>query len=128
MRNEESHAARSRMLDPKVRETRQWAMWLHLSLLAGYLIPVAGLVTPIVIWQVKKEELPGLDRHGREAVNWMLSYLIYGAGAAVLSFLLFGIPLLLLLGLLGIVLPVVAAIKASGGECWRYPLAIRFFD
>src|SRR6187431_2675255 len=43
---------------------RQWAMFLHLSMLAGYLVPFAGLVAPVVIWQIKKSEMPGIDVHG----------------------------------------------------------------
>ena len=38
------------------RETRQWALLQHLSMLAGYAVPLAGLVAPIVIWQIKKNE------------------------------------------------------------------------
>ena len=64
--------------DNKEHDTRQWAMFLHFSLLAGYAVPMAGLIAPIVIWQVKKEELPGLDMHGKIALNWIVSYLIYG--------------------------------------------------
>ena len=49
------------------QEARQWAMFLHLSQLAGYVIPLLGLITPIVIWQVKKEQYPVLDEHGKGA-------------------------------------------------------------
>src|SRR5947207_2717362 len=47
------------------QQTRQWAMVLHLSQFAGYAVPLAGLIAPIVIWQVKKNELPGIDAHGK---------------------------------------------------------------
>ena len=40
---------------------KQWGLFLHLSLLAGFLVPLGGLVVPIVIWQMKKQEIPGLD-------------------------------------------------------------------
>lgn len=55
------------------QQTRQWAMFLHFSILAGFLFPLAGLVAPIVIWQLKKTELPGIDVHGKVVVNWILS-------------------------------------------------------
>jgi uncharacterized Tic20 family protein len=108
-------------------ETRLWGMILHLSVLAGHLIPYAGLVAPIVIWQLKKNELPGVDVHGKNAVNWIISFVIYSAVCFVLFFVLIGIPMLAVLGVLGIVFPVVAAIKANNGEYWKYPLAIPFF-
>ena len=45
------------------QQTRRWGLFVHLSVLAGFLVPLAGLVVPIVIWQLKKAELPGIDAH-----------------------------------------------------------------
>src|SRR5712691_916577 len=59
------------------QQTRQWALFLHLSLLAGFLVPFAGLIAPIVIWQLKKADLPGLDVHGKNALNWIISTILY---------------------------------------------------
>jgi len=108
------------------REVRQWAMFLHLSLLAGYLVPLAGLVAPIVIWQLKKAEMPELDVHGKIVVNWLISYVSYGIASLFLACVLIGIPLLAALGIVGIVFPIVGGIKANNGEVWQYPLSIRF--
>ena len=109
------------------QQTRQWAMLLHLSLLAGIMIPYAGYVVPIVIWQLKKDELPGIDAHGRVAVNWMISWVIYTLVSAVLILVLIGIPLLLVLMVLHVVFPIIGAVKANEGELWQYPLSIKFF-
>jgi len=106
------------------QELRQWAMFLHLSMLAGFVIPFAGLIAPIVIWQVKKTELPGIDVHGKNAANWLISCVIYGLVFLVLCLVLIGIPLLVLLGLAAIVQPIIAGIKANNGELWKYPLAL----
>ncbi len=54
-------------------ETRKWAFILHMSVLAGFALPPAGFIAPIVIWQLKKNELPGIDAHGKNAVNWIIS-------------------------------------------------------
>ena len=108
------------------QETRQWAMFLHLSLLAGFLIPFAGLVLPIVIWQVKKTQLPALDVHGKIVVNWIISFIIYAFVSALLILIFIGIPLLIALGIIGIVFPIIGGMKASNGEVWRYPLSITF--
>jgi uncharacterized Tic20 family protein len=108
------------------KETRQWALFLHLSLLAGHVVPVAGLVVPIVIWQVKKTDLPGIDVHGKIVVNWIISFIIYAAGCFALAFVLIGIPLLIALGIIGIIFPIIGGIKASNGELWKYPLSIPF--
>lgn len=107
--------------------TRFWAILLHLSQFAGYLIPLAGFVVPIVIWQVQKDRLPDIDRHGRAVANWIISWVLYGFLAFILSFVLIGIPLMLLVGLLGIAWPIVGAIKAADGKVWKYPVSIPFF-
>jgi uncharacterized Tic20 family protein len=108
------------------RQTRQWAFILHLSVLAGFLVPLAGLVVPFVIWQLKKDELPGIDAHGKNAVNWILSGMIYGVVSVLLVFVIIGIPMLMALGALGVVFPIIAGIKANDGELWKYPMSITF--
>jgi hypothetical protein len=108
------------------QQTRQWAFFLHLSQLAGYLVPLAGLVVPIVIWQLKKDELPGIDAHGKNVVNWIISEIIYAIVCVLLVFVLIGIPLLIALGVCGIVFAILGAVKANNGEVWQYPLAITF--
>jgi uncharacterized protein len=107
-------------------KTRQWALFLHLSLLAGFIITLAGFIAPIVIWQLKKNELPGIDVHGKIVVNWLISALIYGAIGAILTFVIIGIPILIALGIITIIFPIVGGIKANNGEVWRYPLTINF--
>lgn len=110
------------------QETRQWATFLHLSSLAGVLVPGAGFVLPIVLWQLKKNELPGIDAHGKVVTNWIASSLIYGAICGMLVFVLVGLPLLGILAVLGLIFPIIGAIKANNGELWTYPLSIRFFS
>ena len=101
-------------------------MFLHLSLLAYFVVPVAGIAAPIVIWQLKKDELPGIDAHGKVAVNWGISALIYAAVCVPLCFILIGIPLAIALGVLMIIFPILGGLKANNGELWRYPLSITF--
>jgi hypothetical protein len=112
----------------KERQTPQWAMLLHLSLLAGFLVPLAGLIVPIVIWQIKKTDLPGLDAHGKMVVNWIISAVIYAILCGLLVFVVIGIPLLLALFVIGIVFPIIGAIKANDGVLWNYPLTITFLN
>lgn len=116
------------MTYPNDNEARQWATFLHLSLLAGVLVPGAGFVLPIILWQVKKDELPAIDAHGKVVVNWLISALIYGAVCGLLTFVLIGLPLLGILGLLSLIFPIIGAIKANEGVLWTYPLSIRIFS
>ena len=104
-----------------------WVMLIHLSQLLAYPLPVVGYAVPIVLWQVKKNESDLIDRHGRIAANWIISLLIYMLISWVLILAVVGWIFLLVLGLLGVLFPVIAAIKASNGETWHYPGSIRFF-
>lgn len=108
------------------KELRLWATLLHLSLLAGLIVPLGGLVVPVVIYLVKKDDVPGLEPHWHVIVNWLLSVLIYGVISIILVVLAIGIFLLWALGLLALIFPIVGAIKANDGEVWSYPLSIRF--
>jgi uncharacterized Tic20 family protein len=110
------------------QSTRQWATFIHLSLLAGVLVPGAGFILPIVLWQVKKDELPGIDAHGKVVANWLVSALIYGIVSSLLMFVLIGFPLLGILALLTLAFPIIGGIKANEGVLWPYPLSIKFFS
>lgn len=101
-------------------------MFIHLAQLANFVIPFAGMVLSIVLWQTKRNDLPGIDPHGKMALNWMISALIYGVVGFVLAFVLIGFPILLALGVVAVVFPIIAGIKANNGEFWVYPLAIPF--
>ncbi len=104
-----------------------WAMLLHLSQFMGYFVPLAGLLAPILIWQLKVADLPGLDNHGKVVANWILSLLIYSVLSGILVLLLIGIPMLFILVILSIVFPIIGGLKAGQGELWVYPMSIPFF-
>lgn len=105
---------------------KQWAMLLHLSMLAGFIVPFGGLVVPIIIWQMKKQEIPGIDEHGCNAVNFIISMFIFMVICVPLCFVIIGFPIMIVLGILGIIFPIIAAVKANNGEVWKYPMAITF--
>lgn len=112
---------------PDTGELNLWATILHLSLLAGLIIPLGGLIVPLVIYLLKKDELPGLVPHGHVVFNWLLSALIYALICVLLMIVLIGFVLIWILGLLALIFPIIGAIKANDGEVWPYPLSIRFF-
>lgn len=104
-----------------------WPVLLHLSQFAGYAIPFLGFVAPIAIWLINKDESPEIDAHGRAVMNWMISSILYWILVVFLIFFFIGIPLAVLLGGLGVIFPIVGAVKASNGVVWNYPLSIKFF-
>lgn len=107
-------------------EQKQMGMFLHLSQLAGLVVPVAGLVIPIVLWQTQKEKMPGLDAHGKMITNWIISSIIYLFVSAILSIILIGLLGIFAVVIMGIVFPIIGGLKANNGELWEYPLTIKF--
>ena len=111
------------------KDTRMWAMWCHLSGLAGFLPIVPGIgcvIAPLIVWQMKKEEGPFVDENGKEALNFQISILIYGIIAGLLIMACIGIVLLPAVVVFDVVFLIIAALKANKGESYRYPLTIRF--
>ena len=108
------------------QEERTWALAAHLSALAGYVIPFGNIVSPLVIWLIHKDKLPFVDDQAKESLNFQISITIYVLACIPLAFILIGIPLLIAIGLAGLVLLIVAAIQANEGVRYRYPLTIRF--
>lgn len=123
--NEEYSPESDVVVDDK--ETRTWAMILHLSMLSGLVVPLAGLIVPIVIYLLKKDELPGLVPHGHVVFNWMISAVIYAIISMILMIVIIGGFLLMALALVSLVFPIIGGVKASEGEVWPYPLSIKFF-
>ena len=103
------------------RETNQWAMFIHFSILAGWIVPLAGLIVPILLWQMKKDELPGIVPHAHIVLNWIVSSLVYALICFILVFVLIGIPALIALGIVTIIFSVVGGLKANDGIVWEYP-------
>ncbi len=111
---------------------RQHAQFVHLgifSALAG--APVLG---SLVLWLMKRAESPLVDDHGKEAVNFQISLVIYVIGASVVGFIL--TPVLCLGPLVPLavyIAAVVVAIQsvlrayraAQTGSVFRYPVTLR---
>lgn len=111
------------------KDARMWAMFCHLGGLAGLIpmTPVFGsIIAPLVIWQIKKDEFEFVDEHGKEAVNFQISILIYALAAGLLCFVCIGFVLLPVVYLLDLIFLLIAAVKSNNGEHYRYPLCIRF--
>ena len=110
----------------QTQEEKQMGMFLHLSQLINIILPPGGIVVPIVIWQIKKDEMPALDAHGKMAVNWLISSFIYMIISFVLMLVLVGFLTFIAVAVMSVVFPIIAGIKANNGEFWNYPLTIKF--
>jgi uncharacterized protein len=107
-------------------DERDWGMFCHLAVFAGFLIPLGNVIGPLVIWLMKKDKYPFVDFHGKEVLNFQLTVLVALLVSWVLVLLLIGFLLLPAVAIAAIVLTIIGIIKAGNGEYYRYPYSIKF--
>jgi uncharacterized Tic20 family protein len=103
-------------------------MFCHLAAFAGFFVPFGGIIGPLVIWLSKRDDSTWVNENGKASLNFQLSMLMYMVLVAPLCLILIGIPLLIMLGILKIVFIILASVRASKGEEFKYPLAIPFIQ
>ncbi len=109
------------------KQERTWAMFAHLTAFLGYTcIPLANIIAPLIIWQIKKDDMPFASDQGKECLNFQISMSIYLIISGILSLILIGFAFLLILYVMNIILTIIAAIKANEGVHYRYPMTMRF--
>lgn len=84
------------------------------------------IIVPLAIWLIKRAESPEIDATGKEVLNFQISYSIYTAIGILLCFVLIGFAILPVVLVIWLVCMILAAIKTSKGEAYRYPFTIRF--
>jgi uncharacterized Tic20 family protein len=104
---------------------RNSAVVAHLSTFAGLVVPFGSVIGPLVVWLTRRDRDPFIDQAGREALNFGITIAIYGSVLLVAALMLVGIPLLVVGVVAWVVLASLAAVKASQGQAYRYPLTMR---
>ncbi|HET7396158.1 MAG TPA: DUF4870 domain-containing protein [Gammaproteobacteria bacterium] len=107
---------------------RNWGMAAHLSALAGFVIPFGSIIGPLVVWLVKKDEIPFVNSQGKEALNFQITIAIGAMICFVLMLIIIGFFLLWALVVFDLVFIVIAAVQASKGVDYRYPYALRLIN
>jgi uncharacterized Tic20 family protein len=108
------------------KEEQNWAMACHLAALSGFIIPFGNLIGPLVVWLVKRAEMPMVDQHGKEALNFQITATLAALVSAVLCLILIGFVLLFVVYVGALVLTIMAAVKVSNGDFeYRYPFTMR---
>ena len=108
------------------KEQRTWGMLCHLLGFSGYLVPFGNILGPLIIWLIKKDEMPFVDDQGKEALNFQLSFILALFVSGILCFLLIGFFLIGVVVIYQIIATIVACIQANEGVYYRYPYTIRF--
>ena len=118
---------------PRLREEgltdsdRHFAIGMHISPLVLTVIgagPLA-LIAPLVLWLVRKKLSAFDDDHGREVINFGISFLLWHVALAIT---VIGLALWPVLWVVAIVNNIRGAIAAGRGEYFRYPMTIRFLS
>jgi uncharacterized Tic20 family protein len=105
------------------------AILCHVSLFLG-----VGFILPLIVYLVKRRESELVAAHAKEVLNFHISLVIYAICTiplALMSILIcipifIFIPIFMGLGLMSVICAIVAAIQASEGGFYFYPLTIRF--
>lgn len=82
-------------------------------------------IPALIVWLLKKDESPFLADQAKEALNFQITVIIGLAIGVVLTVILVGILVIWGVGIANLILCIVAAVKASAGEKYRYPFALR---
>ncbi|MDK1011203.1 MAG: DUF4870 domain-containing protein [Actinomycetota bacterium] len=102
-------------------ESRVWAIVAHMLPVVS--LPVLGA---LFVWMIKRDEDPFIEEHSREALNFQISVAIYLGISTILMVLIIGFLLIPIILIGAFVLAILASVKASNGEPYRYMLSIRF--
>ena len=101
------------------QDAKNMAMLCHLL---GLLTNFLG---PLILWLIKKDEDSFIDKQGKEALNFQITVAIAGIVSGLLMFACIGFILLPVVCVLDLVFSIVACVKSSKGEDYRYPVSIR---
>lgn len=126
-------------LPPRPEDERLYATLIHLSGLL-WLFGVPGIVGVLIIWLLQRDRSPFVDAHGKSAMNFQLSLMVYGLALAIMAiagalltvvlvgFVLLVPAIVLTIALLvfQVVVAILGAVEANRGGHFRYPLAIPF--
>jgi hypothetical protein len=116
-------------------QERQWAMFAHLSALIAIWFGYLSFLGPLIVWLIKKGEMPYVDQQGKEAINFHVNMfgwgIVLGIAAIPITVLTLGlglfivIPLAVALVIYSVVMSIVAAVSCNAGEAYRYPYVYR---
>jgi uncharacterized Tic20 family protein len=106
-------------------EARTWGMFAHLSSLAGLVVPFGNFLGPLIVWLMKKDQQPFVNDQGKESLNFQITVSIALIAAALTICIGIGIFLVPAVLVAGLVMAVIAGIKANEGVRYRYPFTLR---
>ena len=110
-----------------MKENKQLLVLTHLSQLLDYVTGIGGLIVPLALWLLKRNEIYGMHAHGKAILNFRISMLLYIL-ICIPAVLLLGLGFigLIVIGVFYLIFPIINALKASNNEAPYYPMSIQF--
>ena len=111
-------------------QAKTLGMLCHVTAFAGHIIPLGNIIGPLIVWLLKKDEYPFVNDQGRESLNFQISMCIYTVVAVLVAIVTCGLGTILVgaVYVFSAVMIIIAAVKASEGTYYRYPLSIPFIS
>lgn len=107
------------------KEERDWAMFCHLSTMAGFFIPFFSIIGPLIVWLIKRDEMEYVNYHGKEVLNFQITIALAMFVSIILTVILIGVVMIFVVGVFWFVMSIIGGIKASSGEYFEYPFTLR---
>jgi uncharacterized protein len=100
-------------------DDKSFAVISHLSGLLMYVLPFFYVIVPLLIWLIKSEESTYVRHHARQSTFFQFFVML---SSLLLTITIVGILLLPVVIVFHIVCTVLAALAASRGELYSYPV------
>ena len=59
------------------KHQKNLATFIHLSTFSRFIFPFGNIIAPIVLWLANKDKSEFIDTHGKQAINFQFSILLY---------------------------------------------------
>jgi len=109
-------------------DERNWGMFCHLAGFAGIIIPFGSVIGPLVIWLIKRDEMPFVNYNGKEALNFQITYMVAFLVSVVLMSVVIGFLMMAVVGIAWLVFTILAISHSSKGEYYRFPYIFRVIN
>lgn len=109
-------------------EERTWSMVAHLSALLGAVIPLGNLIGPLVVWLIKRNDSEMINEEAKEALNFQITITLALLLCIPALFIGVGGKLFILIMIANLFFIIKAAVLASKGENYSYPMTMRLIS
>ena len=101
-------------------DQRLWATLIHVG---GIFF---GILPSLIGFLVTKDRGDFIREHTRAALNFHITLLLAYAACVLLSFILIGVFLAFVVGIIAIIFGILAAVAANSGQPYKFPVSIEF--